>query len=515
MAIALGCYTRPLSEHAESGPPCERLLWMLLNPVGWPRQMKSAALACVISRSAEQRNDARPEKRAALPNVRTPSDVAGAILGLQTSHGNAFVGRLLQRRPDRLDPSGRGALKGIAGLIEPMRGGPGLARAAADPFADVFEPASFASTPEAAAAVTGLTGVPGFDDGAECRYEPGEKAASAADPGDASLTSGLVPNALEQANENRRFFLAQALGVDPDQLDAELERQGLPPAPPAFTPALRGELTLTGFTQGSAELKGRHLTFLRERVPELGLDAPTPRYRVDRIEGFSDCVDSFATNVGIRRARASEARVGLLVSGALEGNVGPAVASQAAAREPDQSTPAGRAANRAAVVHLELVAAPKPEPKPEIPDQTQPTCEMPSDDWSFSTIAMASGGLGFGGAVLTMAFINNRTSCFHTAVFVGVGFAGPGVGISMSTPSSSDLPPLVEESFSFQLSGAGDLFFAEIGAGPGRMVGRLVMSGGALGGLTLDVGGFQLQTPGADLGAIPGFLFVNTDGTRL
>ena len=144
-----------------------------------------------------------------------------------------------------------------------------LARVAADPFADVFEPAGFASTPQPAAA-TGPTGVPGFDAGPGCQYEPGEKAASADDPGDASLTSGLVPNALEQANEARRFFIAQELGVDPDQLDAELERLGLPPAPPAFTPAPRGELTLTGFTQGSPELKDRHLTFLRGRVPNWG-----------------------------------------------------------------------------------------------------------------------------------------------------------------------------------------------------------------------------------------------------
>ena len=143
---------------------------------------------------------------------------------------------------------------------------------------------------------------------------------------------------------------------------------------------------------------------------------------------------------------------------ALEDNVGPAVASQSAAREPDQSTPAGRAANRAAVVHLDLVATQKPEPRPEIPNQTQPTCALPSDDWSFSTIFMGSGGRGFGGAVLTMVFINKRTACFHHAVFIGAGFAGGGKGASMSFPSSSDLPPLPEESFSFQLSGAGALF---------------------------------------------------------
>jgi hypothetical protein len=477
--------------------------------------MKSAALPRVMFRAAAaQRSDFRPEKRAVLPSVRTPAGVTGALLRLQKSHGNAFVGRLLQRRPDGSDPTCLCADDRLADLLEPARGRPMLARVAADPLADVFEPAGFASTPQPAAA-TGPTGVPGFDAGPGCQYEPGEKAASVADPGDASLTSGLVPNALEQANEARRVFMAQELGVDPDQLDAELERLGLPPAPPAFTPAPRGELTLTGFTQGSSELKDRHLTFLGARIPELGLDAPTPRYRVDRIEGFSDCVDSFATNVGIRRARASAARVGLLASGALEDNVGPAVASRSSAREPDQSTPAGRAANRAAVVHLELVSAQKPEPKPEFPDQTQPTCELPSDDWSFSTVAMASGGVGFGGAVLSLVFINNRTACFHPAVFVGAGFAGPGAGVSMSSPSSSDLPTLLEESFSFQLSGEGALLFAEIGAGLGRMVGRLLMAGGALGGLTLDVGGFQAQTPGADLGAMPGFLFVDTDGTPL
>jgi hypothetical protein len=287
----------------------------------------------------------------------------------------------------------------------------------------------------------------------------------------------------------------------------------VPEVPPPFTPALTGSFVLSGFTVAKADLKPSHLAFLPTLVDKLKLNTDPPLYKVLRIEGFTDCAGGFTKNVGIRMARAQATRAGLIDAGALEANVGPAVASTEAAWISDQSGREGRAANRAAMGVLDLVQVSPPTPKPDMPDHSQPTCQEPSDDWSYTTVGMGGAALEiFGAQGLLISFRNNRTGCSHWGLFTAFGFENEGLGASMSIQTTNPVGPLVNEAFSFELGGEGILSFVEGGAIVGFMKGSLTMGSGAMAGHILDVGGWQIQTPGVDFGMMPGRLEVLMDG---
>ena len=346
-----------------------------------------------------------------------------------------------------------------------------------------------------------------------CQYQPGEKEWSATEPGSAGASTGLLPTAQDLANESARAVLCMQLGVDDEHLDERCRELGLPDPPPRFTPPLDGTFVLSGFEQGSTNLKDTHFAFIEKLVTELALNTDHPRYTVTRIEGFTDCVDSFSTNVGIRLARAQHTRAALINAGAREEYIGPAVASTAESLSAETG-PTGRAANRAALGVLSLVPVPRTEPPVDIPPYVVPSCEEPSDTWFFGTQWMVSGGEGVGGAYIHVFLWNNRTGCRHDGHIAAVGgTAGTApFGFSISSPNAAQID-LLEEVFSFQLSGLGVIHWAEIGRGLGRFEGTLFLHTGALAGIDIDLGGWQLMTPGGDFALMECYLHVEEPGT--
>jgi len=277
------------------------------------------------------------------------------------------------------------------------------------------------------------------------------------------------------------------------------------PAPDIFgesTTLIDNTFGVFGFTQGDDRLKELHESFLLEQVGKLGLDTEEPTHRVVKTEGFSDCVDSFSKNVGIRLRRAQRTRDALLDFGALESNVSSiAVASDEGASLTDsQETEEDRANNRAAVCHVELAARPGLE-RTTPPEVFDPSCDKPSDRWTVEARFQLAGGtfigpIPTGGSIFTFTVTNRQSSCEHFAMFLGGGLSTPGVSLSLSTPTPPETLGTGEHGdvFARELSGFGELHFGSASIGPfGEQLGKIKMASGALEGQEINVGGFQFQ----------------------
>jgi peptidoglycan hydrolase-like protein with peptidoglycan-binding domain len=335
------------------------------------------------------------------------------------------------------------------------------------------------STPGEAPVETPSGGPPQFASG--CKYNPGEKERSAADPGGTVSPAQTVPNPADA-----RFLLSNSFGI-------------------------------TGFTQGSADLKARHIEFIAEMTKEFRLDTPEPSHLVERVVGFTDCVDSFAKNVGIRLRRADALRAGLLSQGALEQNLGHAEASPEGAQVTSGNGERDRASNRAAVANMTLRETAKPQPPvPPFEETPDESCERPSKKWIFEQKGSAGGGFGAMGQVLTFHVTNVETGCVHIAEFVAGGFgAGGGVDVSIPSPlpEAADVIELPREVFAFELDGEGGLAFGEASLGVGFGIGKILMLTGPLFGEVIDVGGLQIGE-GIEGGVLGGHLNVHFGGRK-
>ena len=278
---------------------------------------------------------------------------------------------------------------------------------------------------------------------------------------------------------------------------------GARPAPPTTDP-ITGEsaepaapsFDIFGFTQGSADLKAAHVEFLAEMVRSFRLDTPNPTHRVILIEGFTDCVDGFAINVGIRLRRADAARAGLLSQGALEQNLGSAAASPDGATIASNDTEDGRTRNRAAVCHLERLRE-RPDDSPSDPTLPSDTsCDQTSHLWKIQGISQISGAaVVFGGTVITFDVTSQRTGCVHRGSFVAGGLAfPPGISVSASLPSDPETH-FTDDVFARELNGNGVVTAAEGGfAGPSVQAGELILVDGALEGQAISLSGPQQST---------------------
>lgn len=269
---------------------------------------------------------------------------------------------------------------------------------------------------------------------------------------------------------------------------------------------------IDGFTQGSSKLKRAHILFLVDMIEQFELRSANSTRRVLRIEGLSDCVDSFAKNVKLRLGRATETGKVLIANGALEDNIGPAVAGDEGAKVGgDLLTEGGRALNRAAVCRLELRQQPKPEPEEEPPESFDPSCDKLGTKWTIETITQTAVTVGLGFQLFTFIVTNLATGCKHGAEFVGpaIGFS---VGLSLSLPSQPDTVT-TSAVHAAELDGVGLLgFVSAAGPGLGEQIGRILMVSGPLAGQSIDVGGLQFTEPskGGVLGA--GQLIVHKPG---
>jgi len=334
---------------------------------------------------------------------------------------------------------------------------------ATGPGAEFFAVDSPGGGPASQAPAPGASAAPGPDGG--CHYFPGEK--------ERTKTEGVG---------------AFGLTVPPPDIFGQ------------STTLVEDTFGIFGFTQGDDRLKELHEEFLQDEVGKLGLDTEDPTHRVVKVEGFSDCVDSFSKNIGIRLRRAQKTRQALLDFGALESNISSiAVASaEGASLTESQKTEQDRANNRAAVCHVELVGRPRPE-RSTLPDVFDPSCDKPSDRWAVGSRTQVAAGtligpMPAGGSVFTFKVTNLQTGCEHFAVFLGGGFSTPGVSLSVSTPAPPETHGTGEfgDVFARELSGFGFVHFVSAGVEPaGLQIGALHMMSGAFEGQEIDIGGFQ------------------------
>jgi hypothetical protein len=243
-------------------------------------------------------------------------------------------------------------------------------------------------------------------------------------------------------------------------------------------------------------------------VARFRLGTPEPTHRIVRVEGMSDCVDDFGTNVGIRLARGQAGREAIRMAGPEpipDEHLGPGIAGaegdKLTGAEFGEGSEEGRRQNRAAVFHFEMIGE-RPEEEFPVPDTDpfeQEGCDAPSQSWQVEPLASASAHVPppffVGGDALVITFTNTKTGCIHFALFTGLGTGiGAGVGIDIpGTPDVMDTTPPFGSVFADQLSGTANLVAGTIGVGLSIEKGRLEMESGALAGQKIDLGGMELD----------------------
>lgn len=275
--------------------------------------------------------------------------------------------------------------------------------------------------PQTEAALFGADGAPAPGQPAGGGAQPPEGPLAAVGPSGLNDSCSYRPGEKERTKADGSGFFSKADERDP-QFNLPIEEPG-------------NEFGIVGFTEGSADIKPGHRDFLARMVEFFELAGNNPKRRVRLIEGFSDCVDSFSTNVGIRRRRALATKLALLDLKVLTGNLGDAVAApgvrdQAQFSKDPEVAEAGRRENRAAIAHTEFIGIPREDPSPTFPD-SDTSCDRINDQFDihpasllgFNQIVLGFPG-PFGAGVAGAAVVNQKTQCIHPASFFGAGFMG-------------------------------------------------------------------------------------------
>jgi hypothetical protein len=217
------------------------------------------------------------------------------------------------------------------------------------------------------------------------------------------------------------------------------------------------EILFFNFGSGEATMKSAdHLGSVIPIIDAFELDSAEPSHRIRRFEGFSDCVDTPDTNLGLRHERAEKAREQFKRNGALEENLGDALAGRFRTEPRDNQTREGRSRNRSVLIIVERLRRPTEEPTPPRTDcPFDDPCECPSDEWELFGISSTQAVVGVG--IVTFEFIlrNVKQDCCCGYNFEGLGGGfSAGVNISLSpTPASFHTAPHITLSF-FQFAKA-------------------------------------------------------------
>ena len=236
-------------------------------------------------------------------------------------------------------------------------------------------------------------------------------------------------------------------------------------------------------------IKPEHQKLLTDLVNTLHLDDPGSQTSIIKVSGFTDGVDTEPKNSPLRANRADAVQIFLLGKGATEENVGAAIGTPAGTFLAPNTTPEGRARNRAVVIEFgSLLIDPVPDPVAPAAKSTKATRWALQSNLSFSPPAKP------GVAITTANFIlhdlENKKK--HLLEFTGFG-GGFGVSFpaSVSLPSPAEFQTTVPRDVA-EFNGGGAIRSGSVGIGIGFAIGEAQLHVSTI-PPQIDIGGFQFS----------------------
>lgn len=275
-------------------------------------------------------------------------------------------------------------------------------------------------------------------------------------------------------------------------------------------------------------LKPAHERFLSDMIGELGLASPSPRAQIELIEGYTDLVDTEATNANLRSRRAEAVASWLTAHGVAARLIGRVAPAPAGYLLTDNRTPEARAGNRAVLIRISPIRV------VQLPPERLQPADHRSTQWEIACLMNVSLGELIQGTLalcqLTDRSLPDRPK--REILFGGGGFgaggtipgtelprlpgARPGVGLEFGgTPFHTTVPLRFED---FELA-IGSMWVAQVGFMLGYGAAYTQISGqrggrrwaaisddpGVGGGTTfIWIGGFGTTNIGGDVGGYAG-----------
>lgn len=337
------------------------------------------------------------------------------------------------------------------------------------------------------------------------------------------------------SDEQYRQALAQAIadGISA-QLPANGTAQALDDPPETYTPAVpyhydAGEadasrasqggvtsrtafdIVLYDFSPGSGDLKPAHADALRAFIQSYALDTANPLARITGVRGYTDMVDTEASNVALRNGRQDAVLQWLNAQHVQVPDYVTTQYTDLTNLLANNSTAQGRARNRAVVIEYQLVAVPPPV-------QPQPVEQRPpgTTHWALRPVAKIAGGELVAGGMFSFILTNRDTHEARVIYFLGGGVgagaeeeAGPTPTLSMDEEGTEfeTNRPVNFEDFDLMI---GSIFLAGVGLFLGVSAGyaSFVSPPGASRPFNVNefvwIGGIELLSFGAEAVALDG-----------
>jgi N-acetylmuramoyl-L-alanine amidase/phosphatidylserine/phosphatidylglycerophosphate/cardiolipin synthase-like enzyme len=226
------------------------------------------------------------------------------------------------------------------------------------------------------------------------------------------IATRLPSNGVRALGEPETYTPAEPYHYDAGEADASRSSQG------SVTSRTALDIVLYDFAPGSGVLKPAHTEALRAFVQSYALDTPNPVARITAIRGYTDMVDTEASNVQLRDLRQDSVLQWLNAQHVQVPNFVNTQYTDLTNLLANNSTAQGRALNRAAIIEYEIINPPPPV-------QAQPVEARPtgSTQWALRPVAKIAGGDLVAGGLFGFV-LTNRTTHESRSIF----FAGAGVG---------------------------------------------------------------------------------------